>query len=28
LTKEEYFVYPIPTAQITLGGGLTQNPGY
>lgn len=28
LTKEEYMVYPIPTAQISLGGGLTQNPGY
>ena len=28
LTGEEFMVYPIPTAQISLGGGLTQNPGY
>lgn len=28
LTKAEYMIYPIPTAQISLGGGLTQNPGY
>lgn len=28
LTKEEFMIYPIPTAQISLGGGLTQNPGY
>lgn len=28
LTNEQFLVYPIPTAQISLGGGLTQNPGY
>lgn len=28
LKKEEFMVYPIPTAQVSLGGGLTQNPGY
>jgi starch-binding outer membrane protein, SusD/RagB family len=28
LTNEQYFVYPIPAAQLSLGGGLVQNPGY
>ena len=28
LIKEEFMRYPIPAAQISLGGGLTQNPGY
>ena len=28
LSKAEFMIYPIPTAQISLGGGLTQNPGY
>ncbi|MGJ1287092.1 RagB/SusD family nutrient uptake outer membrane protein [Sphingobacterium spiritivorum] len=28
LTDERYLLYPIPSAQIALGTGLTQNPGY
>jgi len=28
LTDENFFYYPIPTSQISLGTGLTQNPGY
>ena len=28
LTDENFFYYPIPSAQISLGTGLTQNPGY
>lgn len=28
LTDERYLFYPIPSAQIALGTGLTQNPGY
>ncbi|MFD2969739.1 RagB/SusD family nutrient uptake outer membrane protein [Sphingobacterium bambusae] len=28
LSSEQYFVYPIPSGQIVLGGGLEQNPGY
>ncbi|NQD69284.1 RagB/SusD family nutrient uptake outer membrane protein [Sphingobacterium shayense] len=28
LTDENFLVYPIPSAQIDLGTGLTQNPGY
>src|SRR5690606_17884308 len=28
LTDENFFYYPIPTSQIGLGTGLTQNPGY
>ncbi|ERJ60196.1 RagB/SusD family nutrient uptake outer membrane protein [Sphingobacterium paucimobilis] len=28
LQDERYFLYPIPAAQIGLGKGLTQNPGY
>ncbi|MNI46883.1 SusD family protein [compost metagenome] len=28
LKDEKFLVYPIPSAQISLGTGLTQNPGY
>ncbi|KGE13664.1 RagB/SusD family nutrient uptake outer membrane protein [Sphingobacterium deserti] len=28
LRSEQYFVYPIPAAQLSLNGGLVQNPGY
>ena len=28
LTDEKFLLYPIPSAQIGLGTGLTQNPGY